>query len=275
MSEAQQAWDAATQGWVKNADLLDRLSMVVQDWLMRHLDLAPGETLLDIATGYGPIAFPAAEIVGGTGRVIATDISPNMLEAARRRGEERGAANVTYVVMDAQALELPDDSVDAVAHRYGPMLLPEPARAFADARRVLRPGGRYVASVWSTMAANPWNGIVVQAAVDVGIIPEGGEQTQPGAMNSLSDPDRLRELLGDAGFGEVVVEHVDHPQHFTSFDEYWKLPTEIAGGFAQMLSKQPAEVVTQLEARMRELAEPYGSGDGYSVPAQTICAFAR
>jgi ubiquinone/menaquinone biosynthesis C-methylase UbiE len=80
-------------------------------------------------------------------RLITTDFSPAMLEAARRRGAELGVANVDYRVIDAERIELHDDSVDGVLCRFWYMLMADPAAAFAETRRVLRPGGRLALAV--------------------------------------------------------------------------------------------------------------------------------
>ena len=79
-----------------------------------------------------------------------------MLDAARRRGAERGLGNVEYRVIDAERIELDDDSVDGVLCRFGYMLMPDPAAALAETRRVLRPGGRVALAVWGAMERNPF-----------------------------------------------------------------------------------------------------------------------
>ena len=102
----------------------------------------PGDTVLELAAGVGDTGFDAAAIVGERGRLISTDFSPAMLDAARRRGAERGLDNVEYRVIDAERIELDADSVDGVLCRFGYMLMADPAAALAETRRVLRPGGR-------------------------------------------------------------------------------------------------------------------------------------
>jgi len=116
--------------------------------MIRELGPQPGDTVLELAAGAGDIGFEAAAIVGETGRLISTDFSPAMLEAAQRRGAELGIENVEYRVMDAEHLELDADSVDRVLCRFGYMLMADPAAALAETRRVLRPGGRLALAVW-------------------------------------------------------------------------------------------------------------------------------
>ena len=95
---------------------------------------SPTDVVLDLAAGTGDITEAVA---GQVGRVISTDLSAVMVEAARRRG----VANAEHRVMDMQQIDLPDSSVDAVVSRFGYMLVPDPARALRETRRVLRAGG--------------------------------------------------------------------------------------------------------------------------------------
>ena len=95
--------------------------------------------MLELAAGVGDTGFMAARLVGETGRVIITDFAPEMVAAARRRVEESGIRNVEFRVLDAERMDLETDSVDGVLCRWGYMLMIDPAAAFADTRRVLRP----------------------------------------------------------------------------------------------------------------------------------------
>src|SRR5262249_43012100 len=103
----------------------------VSDWLVDQIDPRPGQTILELAAGPGETGFLAAERIGPGGRLISSDISPGMVDAARMGAGARGLGNGEFRVMDAQAVELPDSSVDAVLSRFGVMLVPEPARVVA------------------------------------------------------------------------------------------------------------------------------------------------
>ena len=98
----------------------------VRQWMLRELRPRAGDTLLELAAGAGDTGFEAAATAGEHGRLITSDFSPAMLDAARRRGAELGVANVAYRVIDAERIELDDDSVDRVLCRFGYMLMAEP-----------------------------------------------------------------------------------------------------------------------------------------------------
>jgi tRNA A58 N-methylase Trm61 len=153
--QSRRTWSVATPGWERNAELVARTTEPVSAWVLDHVRLAPGDVVLELGAGPGDFGLRLATAVASSGRVISTDFVPAMVDVARRRAGERGLANMEFRVMDAQDVDLDDASVDAVVHRFGPMLLPDPERSAGHAHRVVRPGGRYATVVWGPTEANP------------------------------------------------------------------------------------------------------------------------
>jgi ubiquinone/menaquinone biosynthesis C-methylase UbiE len=121
------------------------------------LDLAEvrtGSRVLDVAAGTGDQTVLAAQRVGATGCVLATDISVSMLKLASDTAAEAGLTNVETRVMDAENIDLEPDSYDAVICQLGLMLFPDPVKVLRAMRRVLRPGGKIAALVFSTAEKN-------------------------------------------------------------------------------------------------------------------------
>jgi SAM-dependent methyltransferase len=111
-----------------------------------HLDLAPGETVLDLGSGAGIDAFLAARAVGPTGRVIGVDMTPEMLARARAAARREGFSQVEFRAGRLEALPVEDASVDAVTSNCVINLVPDKPAVFREIARVLRPGGRMVVS---------------------------------------------------------------------------------------------------------------------------------
>ena len=193
-----QTWDAMASGWEDRREWLLATTGVVNDWLIEKADPQPGQTYLDIAAGTGDLGFKAAERVGADGKLLTTDFSPEMLDAARRNGEARGLDNVEYRRLDAERMDLDDDSVDGVVCRWGYMLMADPAAALRETRRVLRDGGPLALAVWQTPDRNPWAALPAMTLVQRGHMPP----PEPGAPGifAMGDPDRIRELVTGAGF---------------------------------------------------------------------------
>ena len=110
--------------------------------------------VLDVAAGAGDQTLQAAGRVGPGGSVLATDISPAILRFAASEARRAGHTNVTTRAMDGETLELEDASFDVVMSRVGLIYFPDQQRALAEMKRVLVPGGRVAAIVYSTADKN-------------------------------------------------------------------------------------------------------------------------
>ena len=272
-NEASATWDSVADAWGEHAAAIDDQLAATSDWMLAQLDVHPGHTVLDIAAGAGSFGFRLAREVEGI-TLITSDFAPQMVEVARRRASELGiAADVRQ--FDATAIDLPDDSVDRVACRMGYMLMPDPGAAFRDARRVLRPDGRFAIGVWGGPSDNAWVVVPGIALMQQGVeLPGRTDPFEPGGMFSLSDPAQLEAMLRGAGFSDVIVEEVRSFQRSTSFDDFWSLPSKIAGPVAAAIATLTPEQVEALRATMRELLEPYRDGEGYAIPTTALCAAA-
>ena len=205
-STSYEVWQVMAPGWERWRGQLEAALAPVREWLIRGLAPRLGATVLELGAGTGDTGFAAAAIVGGQGRLISTDFSPDMVEVARRRGAELGVQNVDHRVMDAERIELDADSVDGVLCQSGYMLMADPAAALSETRRVLRPGGRLALSVWGAPERNPWASIGGRILVERGHLPPPDPQA-PGIFSMASEK-RTRALLGSAGFTSVRTEDV-------------------------------------------------------------------
>ncbi len=271
----QTQWsDDLSAAWERHRDRLFESQRHVSEWLIDQVDPQPGETILELASGPGETGFLAAERLGAEGRLIATDLGPGMVDAAQRGAQARGLGNVECRVMDAQEIDLPDDSVDGVLCRFGVMLMPEPARAIAGARRVLRPERRLAYAVWGPPDRNPWMTLLVGAVLQHGHQPPGNP-FGPGGPFSLVDPAGNHALLEPAGFADIEVAELPGSMAFTGFEDFWTLQTEVSGPIAMLIASLPPDDQAAIRRTLEPMLTDFQSPDGYEVPSFAIGVSAR
>lgn len=275
---AEEAWtvgDAIAKAWEANADFVARAGAPVQRWLVERLDPRLGQTVLELGAGPGDTGFEVAQKLGPNGRLISTDVSPNMVEVAKRRAASFDVSNVDFRVIDAQQIELDADSVDGVVHRYGPMLLTDPDASFAEVRRVLKDGGRYVAAVFSAPDRNPWLMSIGMSVMQSGVQPPGGNPMDPGGPLSLTDADSLRGRIAAAGFDDVLIEPVDQVYDFADAEEAWGILSTMAGPIAMAIAGLDTEKREAVKATFTGIVEPYKGKDRLEMPGQSLCILAH
>ena len=163
--------------------------------------------------------------MGDDGKVISTDFAQEMVDEAHGNGDAMGLRNVEYRQMDAEKMDLDDDSVDGVVCRFGYMLMADPAAALAETRRVLRDGGPLSFGVWGAPDRNPWAAVPGMTLVQRGHMPP----PEPGAPGSSpwATPVASAALIG-AGFGEPELEEVAFDFRYADADDVWDALVSLA-----------------------------------------------
>jgi SAM-dependent methyltransferase len=267
-------WELAATGWGKRAEDVRDHGMPVSLWLIEHLALQPGQRALELAAGPGDTGFLAAELITPGGTLISSDAAGAMLELARNRAAKLGIHNVEFKSLQLEWIDLPTASVDAVLCRWGLMLSVDPAAAAHEMRRVLRPGGRVAVAVWADAAENPWATIPTGALVELGLM-EPPDPSQPG-MFALARPEALSELLGAAGFVDVVVEPVTVHRQYSDVDAFIAETSDLSGMFVRALSDASEAQRAAVREAIAERAKPFVSGDGtISLPGKSLGAAAN
>jgi SAM-dependent methyltransferase len=170
-------------------------------------------------------------------------------------------------VLDAEAMDLPDDSVDAVLCRWGYMLMADPAEALQETRRVLREGGAVALSVFGAPDENPWTCVPTRVLLEVTGAPPP-DPTAPGIL-SMAEPKRTKALLGAAGFEVKRMEDVSLTYRFEDFDGYWVFLTELAGAHSMRIGNLPQDEREAFRAKLKEAVEHYRTDRGYELPGLT------
>jgi len=253
-------WTEAAGGYRKWWRRVEAMARPVGDRLIQLAAVRPGHRVLDIATGIGEPALTAARLVGPAGRVVGTDISPGMLEVARERAAELGLGNVEFHDMDAEALDLPESSFDAVLCRFGLMFLPDVDRALVGIRQLLVPGGRFAASVWGPPERVPMNSVTFGAIARVLELPPPAPGT-PGLF-SLADADALAGKLRAAGFAEVEMETLLVQAEFESLEEFILFLQEVAAPINNLLADESPERRARVWGAVAEANEQFVGADG-------------
>jgi SAM-dependent methyltransferase len=268
-----QGWEEAAPGWVRRQDLLREFAAPVSHWMIDAIVPQPGQRVLELAAGLGETGLLAAELVAPIGGAIISDQAEAMLDGARARAAALGLSNVEFQVLNAEWIDLPVASVDAVLCRWGYMLMADPPAALAETRRVLRPGGRVALAVWDAVARNPWALIPSLELIERGLSAPPAPGT-PGPF-ALGDPARVRELLARAGFAEIDVQTLDVAQRHPSFDAFWDTTLDIARAFHDAVLSRPAPEIVAIQASLAERFSPYTAADGsLSIPGRTLVASA-
>ena len=260
-------------GWERWREAIEATSVPMREWMLREVAPEDGNTILELAAGFGDTSHAAAALVGPSGQVLCTDFSPVMVDIARRRGEELRIENVEYRVLDAERIELEDDSVDGVLCRCGYMLMPDPPAALAETRRVLRPGERVALAVWREPVRNPWISIVARLLLDRGHVPPP-EPGAPGMFTMASD-ERVHELLEGAGFTVLRLEEVHVRFVYESLDEYIVRAKDTGGNFARVWREVTDGERKDMESQLADAFAPYAVDGGYEFAGVALCASAR
>ncbi|MDH2429462.1 class I SAM-dependent methyltransferase [Sphaerisporangium sp. TRM90804] len=194
--------------WAAHQERYDVMLSRLTTHLVAAMELAPADRVLDAGCGCGFTTRVAAARVT-EGSVLGVDLSEPMLARARESVEREGLRNVRFERADVQVRDFPEAAFDVVISRLGLMFFDDPEAAFANLFRALRPGGRLVFLCWQEMAANEHR-VVPLSAMSPYLSTPPRPSTAPGAF-SLGDPERLRGLLGGAGFADVVLTPVTEP----------------------------------------------------------------
>lgn len=233
-----------------------------QDALLTLASLQRGERVLDVASGTGLVSFRAAEAVGATGRVVATDISDKMVQFTTREAARRGLAHVHSQRMDAESLQFPDATFDAVLCALGLMYVPDVGRAMHEIRRVLAPGGRAVAAVWGVRSRCGWADIfpIVESRVQSDVCP---------LFFQLGTGDSLAECFVQAGFTGVQTERISTELVYDSGDA--AADAAFAGGpVAMAYSRFDDETRASARADYIASIDRFRAGDGYRIPGEFV-----
>ncbi|MDQ3675409.1 MAG: methyltransferase domain-containing protein [Actinomycetota bacterium] len=266
-------WERAARGWGERRAVIQDAGQPVSAWLIDAIEPQPGHRVLELAAGTGDTGFMAAELIEPGGALISSDAAPAMVEQARARAAELGVTNVEFRTIDAERIDLPTAHVDGVLARWVYMLVADPDSALRETRRVLRPGGRVALAAWADQDDNPWASVARQELLRMGAT-EPPDPDEPD-MFAFHDPERIEELLGDAGFTEIQVESLDIVFRYDDLDHRWDAQLDLSPGLSDTVSGLTRAQRDDLRHAIDAQLAVYVSDDGtVAVPGRTHVAAA-
>jgi SAM-dependent methyltransferase len=246
-------WDSAAQGWKAWSEFNNSADRHISERLVELAAVRAGSRVLDVAAGYGEPALTAARKAGPEGRVVATDISAEMLAFGRERARAGGVGNVEFIEAEASSLDFQPASFDAAVSRWGIIFEPDAEAAAGRIRGFLRPGGRIAISSWGEPDQVPFLSIPMRTTMKRLNVPPPPAGT-PGPL-SRTTPAALGALLEGGGFSQVVVEQdeviyeFDSPEHFTAYVRAIAAPIRaMIEQYAGEAQEEAWEAITQAAA---------------------------
>jgi SAM-dependent methyltransferase len=198
-------WEDRAASWLATEHDLARVLGVFGPMALAGLDLRAGQRVIDIGCGSGATTIELAGRVGTEGEAVGVDIAPAMIAVAVDRAGAAGVENARFAVADAQVEDLGSASFDAAFSRFGVMFFADPVTAFANIHGALRPDGHLAFVCWQDISANGWMHVPGAAVLAVtGELPPAPGPGEPGPF-SLAAPGRIEDLLGQAGFRQIMV----------------------------------------------------------------------
>lgn len=214
-NDTRAAWDRIAPGY-------DRTNTSTQMWLgnegLRRAELRRGARFLDVAAGSGSLSIPAARLGA---QVLATDLSPVMLELLQARARKEGL-NIETRVMDGHSLQLEDNSFDIAGSQFGVMLFPDMPKAIREMARVVKPGGRVLIHAYGDPHQIEFLGFLIGAVQSVRPDFDGPPMDPPPLEFQLADPERLHKELSAAGLKDVKVETITETTEHKTGEDLWE-----------------------------------------------------
>lgn len=254
--------------WARLADVQDRMLESLGAAAMDACDVHPGHTVLDIGCGSGTTTFEIARRVGSGGRVLGVDLSAPMLDVGRARLDALGVEGVTFENKDIASYQFEKNTFDRAFSRFGVMFFFDPVAAFANIRSGLKSDGRLAFVCWQAPEKNPWLRIPFKVALQYIPAPPPVDPAAPGPL-AFADPDRVRAILSEAGFGEITIEPLETlvPMDTDVSGSVKKL-VEL-GPVSGLLTDVPDEVVAQIENDIGVEISEFQTDDGVMMETGT------
>ena len=269
-SKTRQQWQDAAEAWNAWGGFLATWLGPATEAMLDMAGVGSGHFVLDVAAGAGQQSLMAAQRVGPSGRVLATDISPDILDYALENARIKGLENLETLEADGEDMDLPPDSFDAAISRVGLIYFPDQQKALANIMRALKPGGRFAAIVYSTPEKNGFFSKPVSIIRERAKLPPP-TAGQPGPF-SLGTPGALSATLKQAGFHNIEERVIDAPVVLPTAADCLRFERESFGAMHQMLSGLSPDEQGTVWAEIGEALTDFETPNGFKGPCELVVA---
>ncbi len=264
-------WNGAAEAWHRWGTLLSRWLGPATETMLDMAGITQGSRVLDVAAGAGEQSLAAARRVGSNGYVLATDLSPAILEYAQHSARLAGLDNVGTHAIDGERLdELNAGPFDAVISRVGLIYFPDQQKALGGMRRKLRDGGRVAAMVYATAESNGFFSLPVSIIRRRAQLPPP-LPGQPGPF-SLGKPEVLERAFIDAGLTDVHVVAINAPVRLPSAADCLQFEQESFGALHQMLGGLSDSEKDLAWDEIEQVLEQFETGQQFEGPCEMLIA---
>lgn len=269
----KEEWGRAARGWHEWIPAINTWLDAATETMLDQAGVTLGSRVIDIAAGDGGQSISAADRVGPSGEVLATDIAPEFVDLANAVAAKMRLSQLKAEVMDAEDLKRPDGSFDAAICRLGLMYLPDLQKGLLEIKRILRRGGRMSAIVFTTAEKTPFFSLPVKMIRQKrGLSPPA--PGQPGPF-SLGAPGLLAENVEAVGFRDVTEKVVDAPLRFSSAEECVRWRREASGTMQQMLSGLDDAAKETIWAEVTDALRQFESVHKFESPCELLICSAQ
>jgi SAM-dependent methyltransferase len=268
-SAMREQWDRSAHGWNSESPKIRTWLSEATRAMIAMADIRLGMRVLDIAAGAGDQTLDIARRVGPDGSVLATDLSPGILELCSENARRAGHANVRTLAADGELLPVDEADFDAAVSRLGLMFFPDPGKGLRAIFRALKPGRRLCSMVFSTPDTNPCVAILVSTALrHAGLPPR--DPYQPGGLLSLGRPGLTDELFHRAGFVQVATTRIDAPFRLPSVRDYLDFVRRSASPILQILERLDESARRDAWADIEDKLTAFNTTDGWQGPNELL-----
>ncbi len=270
----RESWDRHANGWNAHSAQIRVWLREATDAMLAMAEVGPGARVLDVAAGAGDQTLDIAQRVGTAGTVLATDLSPAILELAKVRARHAGYGNVQTAVADGENLDVGEGVFDAAVCRLGLMFFPDPAKGLREMYRALKPGGHACTMVFSAPDKNPCVSILVSTAFKHAGLPSH-DPYRPGGLLSLGRPGFVDELFQQAGFSRVATTKLAAPFRLPSVKDYLDFIRNSASPILQILGRLDSTAQEAAWAEIKSKLSAFNTADGWEGPNELLLTMGR